>query len=77
MRPHKSRFSQSDWEAIVVAVVLMLSGLVLLGGDYLGVLSLDRIQNLWPLAVITVGLADLVSVGRSTGSQARPAASQE
>jgi hypothetical protein len=32
----------------------------LLAGDGFGLLSLDRIQNLWPVAVILIGLADLL-----------------
>ncbi len=67
MRRKNLRFAHGDWEAVAISIVLMLTGTVLLGGDYLGVLSLDRIQNLWPLAVITIGLAELVSVGRTTG----------
>ncbi len=38
----------------------MITGLILLGGDYLGMLSLDRIQNLWPLALIAIGFLDLM-----------------
>jgi len=52
---------QTDWKTIVLAIVLMVTGTILVGGDSLGFLSLDRIQNYWPLAVIVVGLADLIS----------------
>ncbi len=51
---------QNDWAEIALPIVLMITGLVLLGGDYLGMLSLDRIQNLWPLALIVVGFLDLM-----------------
>lgn len=50
---------RNDWESIALPIVLMITGLILLGGDYLGMLSLDRIQNLWPLAVIVIGLLEL------------------
>lgn len=48
-----------NWESVVIPIVLMLTGLILVGGDYFGVLSLDRIQNLWPAAVILIGLTEL------------------
>lgn len=51
-----------DWESIAIPIVLMLTGLILVGGDYFGVLSLDRIQNLWPAAVILIGLTELTRV---------------
>ena len=51
-----------DWESIALPVILMMTGLILVGGDYLGVLSLDGIQNLWPMAVIVIGLTELVPV---------------
>ena len=56
----KQRTSRySDWQTVAVAVVLMATGLVLVGGDLFGMLSLDRIQNLWPAALIIIGLIDL------------------
>jgi hypothetical protein len=46
----------------------MATGFILLGGDVFGVLSLDRIQNLWPVALIVGGAIDLLSQsGPSTG----------
>lgn len=62
MKQLSPRLLQNDWECIAIAVVLMLTGAILVGGDCLGMLSLDRIQNLWPLALITIGLAELVPV---------------
>ncbi len=53
----------SDWESIALPIILMITGLVLLGGDYLGMLSLERIQNLWPVALIATGLVELLPVG--------------
>ncbi len=50
-----------ELESLILPVILLLTGLILVGGDRVGILSLDRIQNLWPVAVILVGLADLVN----------------
>jgi hypothetical protein len=54
---------QNDWEGIALPIVLMMTGLILLGGDYLGMLSLERIQNLWPLALIVIGFVELAARG--------------
>ena len=51
-----------DWQSLALPFVLMITGAILLAGDGFGLLSLDRIQNLWPMAVILVGLADLMPV---------------
>ena len=53
----------ADWETIAVAIILIATGFVLLGGDAFGILSLDRIQNLWPVALIALGAIDLFSEG--------------
>jgi hypothetical protein len=47
------------WQDVALPMVLLMTGVVLIAGDSLGLLSLDRIQNLWPLAFILVGLAEL------------------
>jgi hypothetical protein len=52
---------QNDWEGIALPIVLMITGLILLGGDYLGMLSLERIQNLWPLALIVIGFVEVAA----------------
>jgi hypothetical protein len=57
----------TDWETIAVAIVLMVTGFILLGGDLFGLLSLDRIQNLWPVALIAVGISDLLAQPNSSG----------
>ena len=50
----------TDWETLGIAIVLLATGLILVGGDLLGWLSLDRIQNLWPAALIVIGMIDLL-----------------
>jgi hypothetical protein len=50
------------WEDIALPMVLIVTGIILLTGDYLGILSLERIQNLWPVAVIAIGLVELISM---------------
>ena len=52
---------QNDSEGIALPIVLMITGLILLGGDYLGMLSLERIQKLWPLALIVIGFVELAA----------------
>ena len=49
-----------ELEDVILPAVLLLTGLILIGGDRAGILSLDRIQNLWPVALILVGLTDLL-----------------
>lgn len=53
-----SRFS--DLEMIAIALIWIATGLILVGGDLFGILSLDRIENLWPLALIMVGAVDFL-----------------
>jgi len=52
---------RTDWETLGVAFILIATGFVLLGGDLFGVLSLDRIQNLWPVSLIVAGVIDWFS----------------
>ncbi len=54
---------RSEVESLIVPVILLLTGLILMGGDSAGILSLDRIQNLWPVALILIGLSDLLASG--------------
>ena len=51
----------SCWQNISIPLVLLSTGLVLMVGDSMGVLSLDRILNLWPLAIIVLGITELPS----------------
>ena len=67
-----------DWESIAIPMVLIATGLVLVGGDLLGILSLDRIQNLWPVAVIAIGFMELIPLrGRRESEIARVVEEQE
>lgn len=52
--------SNTDWENIALPIILILTGFILLGAGLAGWLSLDRIQNLWPAAIILIGLAELL-----------------
>jgi len=49
------------WQNLAIPIVLLVTGLVLIGGDGLGVLSLDSIQSFWPVALIVVGVLELPS----------------
>ena len=62
MNNNQHPVSRMDWESVVIPIILMLTGVILLVGDRLGVLSLDRIQNLWPVGVILIGLTELARV---------------
>lgn len=53
--------NRRELESLILPVVLLLTGLILIGGDHVGILSLDRIENLWPVSLILVGLSDLLS----------------
>jgi hypothetical protein len=52
-----------DWKSLLLPVVLMLTGITVLAVAAYGLVSLDRVQNLWPVAIILVGLADLFNQG--------------
>jgi len=64
--------TRMDWEGLALPLVLMLTGIVLLIGSWVGVFSLDRIQNLWPGAIIVIGLAEWM---RTSGEDESRAAS--
>lgn len=53
-----------DWQSLAVPAVLMLTGMLLVLANGFGLLSFDRIQNLWPAVVILVGLSELTTPGR-------------
>jgi len=58
---------ESAWETLAISIVLIVTGTILLGGDYLGLLSLDNVRNLWPLVLIAIGVMDLNSGHESQG----------
>lgn len=57
----------SSWQNLAIPIVLLLTGLILVCGDGMGLLSLDRIQNFWPLALIVVGIMELPSEKKQRG----------
>ena len=61
MKSMESQTRRNDWQSIAIPIALMVTGIALLGGDLLGFLSLDRIQNFWPAAVIAIGVMELLS----------------
>ena len=50
------------WQDVALPIVLCLTGAILIGADWFGYLSLDRIQQLWPAAFILTGLVELAPV---------------
>ncbi len=49
-----------QWQSLMLPIVLMITGAILLGADGFGTISLDRVTNFWPMAIILVGLAELI-----------------
>jgi hypothetical protein len=60
-RTNSAADSIKDWQSIALPIILILTGAVLLAGDFWGVLSLDQIQRFWPAAVIIVGIIELLA----------------
>ncbi|HEY1949372.1 MAG TPA: hypothetical protein VGG97_20360 [Bryobacteraceae bacterium] len=54
------KIQDTPWENLLLPLVLMITGAVLLGADSFGTISLDRVANFWPMAVILVGLVELI-----------------
>lgn len=50
-----------QWQEIAAPAVLLLAGLFLTAGVCLQWLSLEKMQNLWPVALILSALAEMVS----------------
>jgi hypothetical protein len=50
-----------NWKGLLLPLVLMATGAAVLAGADFGLVSLDRVQNLWPAAIILVGLVELLS----------------
>ena len=63
---HKRTIWNQGWQSLAVPAVLMLTGVLLVVANGLGLLSFDRIQNLWPAVVILVGLSELTTPGGET-----------
>jgi hypothetical protein len=59
----ESRFNEMrvTWKNLLLPVVLMATGAIVLASADFGLVSLDRVQNLWPAALILVGLVELLS----------------
>ena len=49
------------WESLFLPILLMVTGALVLAGADLGLVSLDRVKDLWPAAIILVGLVELLS----------------
>jgi hypothetical protein len=60
-----------DWQSVAVPAVLMLTGLLLVVANGFGLVSFDRIQNLWPVVVILVGLSELTTPGKEVAMSRR------
>ncbi len=75
MRHHKEAGSQANQiESLILPVILLLTGLILIGGDRVGILSLDRIENLWPMALILTGLSEMLTSGDEQAEKSRAGA---
>ena len=57
---NRSKKIPQTWQSVLLPIVLMLTGVILLGADRLGTISLARVTDLWPMAIILVGLAELI-----------------
>ncbi len=68
MKRNRKADWKQNWESFALPIILMLTGLVLLVASSLGVVSLDRIQNLWPEALVLVGLTELIPSSGSARS---------
>lgn len=58
---HKEMTGEREWESIALPIAMILTGLILVGGDLVGLVSLDRIQNCWPVALISIGVMELLA----------------
>ncbi|HMF76634.1 MAG TPA: hypothetical protein VK604_13320 [Bryobacteraceae bacterium] len=55
-----AKIRDNQWQNLVLPLVLMITGVILLGADGFGTISLDRLTNFWPMAIILVGLVELI-----------------
>jgi len=65
MTSNESEGCRRDWMSLLLPVVLMVTGVLVLAGADVGMVSLDRVRDLWPAALILVGLVELLSEGSS------------
>ena len=65
---HKWSEIAREWQSVALPLTLILTGVILVGGDMAGLLSLDRIVNFWPVALITLGFGELVGQNGGQGS---------
>jgi hypothetical protein len=49
----------TNWESLWAPIVLMAAGALVLTAANLGIISLDKVQDLWPVSIVLVGLAEL------------------
>jgi hypothetical protein len=57
------------WQDLALPAVLVLTGTILIAANWLGLISLDRIQDLWPAAFILTGLVQLAPVENGSGKR--------
>jgi hypothetical protein len=67
MTTYPSSSSRSGSGATAVALVLIGAGVLLLLDNF-GILWIDHVWNLWPLALIGVGVAELIHWGKQSQS---------
>ncbi len=60
-----------SFENLFLPLVLILTGVFVLAGANWGIVSLDRTKDLWPAAMILVGLVELSNhdFGKQGGSR--------
>lgn len=63
MKDRLFKTEKASWQDIAMPFVLMAVGIVVAAGTYLGLLSLDRVQNLWPAAFLLAVIVELVPAG--------------
>ncbi len=51
--------TQDDLKGLLLPVVLIFTGVLVLAGVDAGLLSLERIKDLWPAAIVLIGLVEL------------------
>lgn len=62
---HKQITGVREWEEVALPIAMILTGLILIGGAMMGFVSLERIQNCWPIALISIGVMELFAPARN------------